>query len=420
MKKGLIFATAILTISLISISVIAQEELPKPSILPDSPFYGFSRWFERVRMVFTFSEEGKAKLNLQFAELRIAEAKSMIEKGKPQYAESLLKDYESELNESQKRLQNQIRLGRNVTALAELVANATHKHLAILEEIFEKVPAPAQRAIEHAINVSSKGCIIAVERIRELSPERAEKIASKFAEEELSKSVEMIKRGKEKRAQERLRIYKELLNETEEAEKKIEGLGKNVTALAEHICNMTYKHIEVLEKVLEEVPERAKIAIEHAINASLERQATCMERILNAINKSAEEKKWKACTSDEDCKKILTYCPEKFGFEVKCYIPKNKTEGICHCLPKWRKIEINCSSDAECRFLICPMAIGMDTPICKEGRCVCGAKWEIVNKTEWRERFKEEIPSEIQEKIKEIYNKTEIEKIKERFRAQIG
>jgi hypothetical protein len=416
MKKSLIFATAILTISLISISAIAQEELPKPSILPDSPFYGFSRWFEKVRMFFTFSEEEKAKLNLHFAELRVAEAKSLVEKGKIQYAEGLLKDYESELNESQRRLQNQIRLGRNVTLLAELVANATHKHLTILEKISEKVPEPAQRAIEHAINASSKGCIIAVERIRELSPERAGNIASKFAEEELNKSVEMIKRGEEKHAQRRLQIYKELLNETEETEKKIEGLGRNVTALAEHVCNMTYKHVEVLEKVLEEVPEKAKPAIEHAINASLERQATCIERILNAINKSAEERKWKACTSDEECKNILTYCPEEFGFEVKCYIPKNKTEGICHCWPKWRKIEINCTSDADCRFLVfCPMVIGMDTPICKEGKCTCGSKWEIANKTEWRERFKEEFKNETQRRIEEIYKKTEIEKIKEMF-----
>jgi rubrerythrin len=417
MKKSLLIA--ILTISLISISVVAQEELPKPFLLPDHPLYGFSRWFEKVRMFFTFDESAKAKLNLYFAELRIAEAKSMIEKGKHQYAESLLKDYESELNESQNRLQAQIKLGRNVTDLAEVVANATHKHLAILEEIFEKVPEAAQPAIERAINASSKGCIIAVERIRVLSPERAENIASKFAEEELNKSVEMIKKGKEKHAQKRLEIYKELLNETEKTEKEIEGLGRNVTDLAEHVCNMTYKHVEVLEKVLAEVPERAKPAIERAINASIERQATCVERILKAINKSEEEKKWKACSSDEDCKKILAYCPEEFGFEVKCYVPKNKTEGTCYCWPKWRKVEKNCSSDADCKDVICPMVIGSDTPICKEGKCVCGAKWEIMNKTELRERLKIEIPIEIQKKVEEIYNKTEIGKIKEKF-PQIG
>jgi uncharacterized damage-inducible protein DinB len=417
MKKSLLIA--ILTVSLISVSVVAQEELPKPFLLPDHPLYGFSRWFEKVRLFFTFNEEEKAKLNLHFAELRMAEAKSMIEKGKHEYAKNLLKDYESELNESQNRLETQIKLGKNVTALAELVANATHKHLVILEEIFEKVPLPAQSAIEHAINASSKGCVIAIEKIRMLSPERAGNIASKLAEEELNKSVEMIEKGKEKHAQKRLQIYKELLNETEKAEKEIERLGKNVTALAEHVCNMTYKHVEVLEKVLVKVPEKAKPAIEHVINASLETQATCVERILSAINKSEEEKKPKACTSDEDCKKILAYCPEEFGFEVKCYIPKNETEGTCHCLPKWRKIERSCSSDADCRDIICPMIIGSDTPICKEGKCVCGAKWEIVNKTEWRERFKEEIPTEIQKKIEESYKKTEIEKIKEKFPAQM-
>jgi len=404
---------------LVSSVVFAQEALPSPSIPPDSFFYGLSRWFEGVRMFFTFDEEAKVRLNLHFSELRLAEAKIMIERGKPEFAEGLMRDYRWELNESQKRMQAQRQLGRNVTLLAEHIANATHKHIEILEKVLEKVPEAAKVHIENAINSSFKGCMESLKRMEEERPELAGELASEFAEEELNKSKEMFSKGRPEWAQKRLQMYKELLNETEEATERAEGLGRNVTALAEHVCNMTYKHILVLERVLANVSEQAKPAIEHAINASMKGYENCMKRIMKMINRSVEREKWKICKSDEDCGTLAVYCPTKFGFEITCYIPLNKTEGTCHCLPRWRKLGINCTTDADCRHLICPMVIGSDTPICREGRCACGPRWEIVNRTEWRERFGEELTSEAQErveKIEEMYNKTEIERrIREMF-----
>lgn len=159
---------------------------------------------------------------------------------------------------------------------------------------------------------------------------------------------------------------------------KAEGLGRNVTLLAEHVANMTYKHVEILQKVLEKVPEPAKIHIEHAMNVSIGGHERAVERILEQVKEKMER------------------------VEV-----------------------INCTTDVDCWHLICPQVVGHDTPLCREGRCVCGGRWEInktewrweINQTEWRERFKEEWVPEIEqrwEKIREMYNRTEIEeRIKE-------
>ena len=68
--------------------------------------------------------------------------------------------------------------------------------------------------------------------------------------------------------------------------------------------------------------------------------------------------------------------------------------------------------------MICPMVIGHDTPICKEGRCICGSRWEITNQTEWRERFNQTFSNETQtilRKIKERYLTTRINEITEKI-----
>lgn len=74
--------------------------------------------------------------------------------------------------------------------------------------------------------------------------------------------------GKAELVVELAKKYETSLAEIENDADKLRALGKNTTLLQEHIVNMTYKHIIVLESVLEKVPDSAKDAIEHAINVS--------------------------------------------------------------------------------------------------------------------------------------------------------
>lgn len=416
--KKIAFVFFILLFMLFVSELVVAQELPSPGILPDNFFYGVKRWWEGAQLWFKFDPVDKAKFHSYLAEVRLAEAKAMADSGKSQYIQGLMNDYESEINTTENILETQETTGRNVTDIEETVANATHKHLAILENLLEKVPEPAKIHIEHAINASSKGCLRALKAIRRHSPEITSKLAARFAEADLNRSKILIEKIKVKLAQRRLELYKKFLNETGEANEKAEKLGKNVTALAEHVCSKIYKHIEVLERVLEKAPDQAKPALEHAINASMKSYEKCMERITKAINRTVERWKWKNCTADIDCAKLLRYCPVKFGFKPTCYIPPNKTTGRCYCQPMWKRISRNCTTDADCRHLICPMVIGHDTPICKEGRCICGSRWEITNQTEWRERFNQTFSNETQtilRKIKERYLTTRINEITEKI-----
>jgi hypothetical protein len=415
MKKLLGFIFSILLFLQFS---LAQEELPQPRVLPGHPLYGVTVIFERITIVITPGEEAKAKLRLRHAERRLAEAKALIERDKHERAKELIETYRSELTRVQGVISRRRRLGRKISSLAKHLSNTTYKHVSVLEEVLEEVPEEAKPAIELAINASSNISMSSLEEMGKEDPELAGKLASHFAEMEVRRAREMIRRGRIRLARRKMLRYKKFLSESELEMNRTEALGKNVTALVEHICNMTYKHIEVLESVLEEAPEEAKPAIELAINVSLKGHETCVERLLNLINKSEEEAKRIACTADAECEGVV-YCPPRLKFEVSCYIPPNETIGICRCLPKWKKMKpLECVSDADCRHLICPMVVGSDTPICEEGRCVCGAKWEIVNRTEWRERFREEFTNRTQErieKIRKIFRETRIEKLREKL-----
>jgi hypothetical protein len=165
--KNLLITTTFILILTINIS-LSQEELPKPFILPDNPLYGLSRFFEKIRLLLTFDEESKFKLHLHFSELRLSEAKSMIEKGKAEFSEKLIKEYESEVKNAQEILMSRIALGKNVTDLAEHISNVTQKHIVILERVLEKVPEKAKIAIENAINVSISTHENVISRIRKV------------------------------------------------------------------------------------------------------------------------------------------------------------------------------------------------------------------------------------------------------------
>jgi hypothetical protein len=57
-----------------------QNDNPKPTILPDSPFYGLKLAIENIQTAFTFNDTEKAKFEVKLAQERLAEIKSMLDK----------------------------------------------------------------------------------------------------------------------------------------------------------------------------------------------------------------------------------------------------------------------------------------------------------------------------------------------------
>lgn len=82
--------------------VLAQEDLPSVSILPDSALYGLKRAGENIFTLVTgilASKESKAQRHIQLGKKRLAEAKELGLRGK--IADGTLQEAENEFNEAE-------------------------------------------------------------------------------------------------------------------------------------------------------------------------------------------------------------------------------------------------------------------------------------------------------------------------------
>jgi hypothetical protein len=261
----------------------------RPGLLPDHPFYKVKRWTERVHKFFTFNDTAKARLHMRFSEARLAEAEAVIQLGKPEWAGGLMEDYMEELGETHQCMQRQSQKGKHVADLAEYVCNTTEEQAEILADLVDEVPEEEKPYMGRAINASSNGHIRALEAIKEEKPERAAQLSAGFAEKRMIRAKEMFEAGKPDQAQRMLRKYDESMEEAEKAMQVAENRGLNVSELAEHVGDMTYEHVEVLEELLEQAPEQDKPQIEDAIGVAIHRREAYVNKTQKDLQKTAEK-----------------------------------------------------------------------------------------------------------------------------------
>ena len=147
--------------------VLAQEtELPDPGLTPDSPFYFLETIIEEIGTFFTFGDLKKAERYATLAAERLAEAKAVVNKGKPELAEKTLERYRMQLQNSMARAKKAQAKGQSTEQVMARIGKATSKHLEVLAEVYEKVPEEAKAAIENAMKASVKRHEKAVEVLK--------------------------------------------------------------------------------------------------------------------------------------------------------------------------------------------------------------------------------------------------------------
>jgi len=192
MRKAIHRLTFLLALTLLlnpsTVTAQTQVELPDAGVTPDNWLYGLDKAIESIQMILTFNEASKAELHLQFAGERLAEAKAIADKGKPEYVPDLVGEYEGNVGKSLELVATAKQAGKNMTKVLELVAIATSIHLVVLEEVYEKVPEVAKPAIERAMQKSTERQAEALDE-EELPPEQAQEAKEK-AEKARAKAEE--------------------------------------------------------------------------------------------------------------------------------------------------------------------------------------------------------------------------------------
>lgn len=203
MKKLLLVLPVLLAFGLfLAGTALAQEGTPSaeteiytPKLLPDSPFYFLKGWKEKIELFLAQTPEAQAEKQAEFATRRVAEAKQMVKKNKLEFVEKLMEKHRKHLEKAEGKIEEAKEKGRDVERALVIVTEATSQHLSVLTEVYEKVPEQAKGAIEHAMEVSSRGQERALEAI---SAEKREELRQHL-EEKIERKKTKIKEILEKR-----------------------------------------------------------------------------------------------------------------------------------------------------------------------------------------------------------------------------
>lgn len=116
------------------------DDLPGPSVMPDSPFYFLKIWYEKIVLFFTFDAVKKVEKYKTFAEKRAYEIKEMIERGKEDLAEKPKEIYKSYLNKALNKLEG-------------LIKKATERKKEELRQELEKKVEEIKNKLKQAIKI---------------------------------------------------------------------------------------------------------------------------------------------------------------------------------------------------------------------------------------------------------------------------
>jgi len=158
------------------------KELPQVKLLPGQALYFLKTIKEKIEIFTTFGAPNKAKLFLKFAEKRLAEYQTLRAQGKEELAQRALEMYTQQLDQAIKKL-TEAEKQESLEEMADELIQTTEKHLKILIALYEKVPEPARKGIDRALEASQRGAQITKEILsgqrREEVREEAEKIKKK-------------------------------------------------------------------------------------------------------------------------------------------------------------------------------------------------------------------------------------------------
>lgn len=106
MRVALLFFTILFSFSLGIRPCFAQsEELPEAGLLPTSPLYFLKTVGEKVQILLAFDPVGRAEVYLEMADVRLAEAKALLEADKKEMVAKSLLAYQDKLQQAWESLE---------------------------------------------------------------------------------------------------------------------------------------------------------------------------------------------------------------------------------------------------------------------------------------------------------------------------
>jgi len=270
-RRRFSMASVILVIVLTLSAIGGGTAYAAQDSLPGDALYPVKLGTEQMRMMLPGDDVVKAERALSFAERRMGEIEALAEKGRPQDLDLAVEQYGYAINMTQTRIARAGNRGLATGNITARVAEATTRHLLVLDEVWDMVPDEAKTAIAHARNISETGYFHALAALAKNNTVRAAEMNLAAMEGRLNRI--RVRAEHMETVEYALQQFEAMAEFGEEISQIAQEIGLNISKVEELVAEATSIHLEVLAEVYDKVPEQAQPAIEGAMaNLQIRRQ----------------------------------------------------------------------------------------------------------------------------------------------------
>lgn len=238
------------------VTFAAQDDLPGDALYPVKILS------EDAATFFAFGHQAKINRHINLTEKRLKEARLLAEAG-DENVEEAVENYEEELDEVVERMEKM----KNADAMSK-VAEATAKHLSMLDKVMERVPVHVKDKIRQAKEKSMHHQFSALKRLGQMDPERMAAIFTNLAEERLEAAEQNTEEGDDETAEENISDYEKYAEFGQEISSLARGIRTGTTTVEELVKKATSHHIEILEQMRQKLPDQAHKGLEQALESA--------------------------------------------------------------------------------------------------------------------------------------------------------
>lgn len=240
--------------------------------LPGDTLYPVKLATEQVRMALPGDDAAKAERALGFAETRIEEIEALAESDRAQHLGLAADKYDDAMDVVLARLERAANEGMVAGNVTVNLAEATARHLSLLDKIYEMVPEQAKPAIAHARNVSRTGHFRALEIITQDHPGKATELNLAAMQDRLNRAIEASQTQDTGEVSRALEQFEEMAQIGLEIAYAAWQLGDDEESyVGEMLAGATCIHLSLLDDVAERAPAEALQAIARARRESMHR-----------------------------------------------------------------------------------------------------------------------------------------------------
>ena len=280
-KRRFSMAGIIIAIVLALSAVGGGTAYASQASLPGDALYPIKLGTEQVRMMLPGDDVAKAERALSFAERRVDEMEALAKEGRPEDMALAVEKYDDALNKVLARMElagNGTSAAGNITTL---VAEATAKHLSVLDTVYDMVPDQAKPAITRAREASLKGQQTALAALARNNPIGATEMNLAAMNGRLNRARTMAEHGNSEQVENALALFQEMGMVGEDIAQIAQEAGISVIEVEELLAQANATHLSILDDLNDRAPHQAGPAIARARQALMNRFRNCLMALAN-------------------------------------------------------------------------------------------------------------------------------------------